>query len=188
MLRAFAAFASASLLALTTAQPAYAQALEPADKTALFLSQLAEEDLSALIRFTLPSAFGQVQTACRAHLPSDSYMYQNAPILAQRFQSAAQGSAAGAVRVLTPLAAAGELDADMAGLFSRMPPEVVAPFISELISARLAPEITPETCTPINRTLELLDPLPAENMADLVSYLVIMLARDEIEKAPNTDG
>ncbi len=140
-------------------------------------ANVAEDDLSELVRFALPSVFAQVQTMCVNELERSSYIYANSARLTERFQTASQGSVTRASQVL--LALGGEQDPAMRQLISRMPPEVLGPFMSEMIAGKLAQDLKPEACEPINRTMELLDPLPTDNFADLVAYLTIYMADEE---------
>ena len=151
------------------------------------MSDMAEEDLSALVRFALPSVFQRVQIMCEPELPADSYIFTNGDDLEARFADAADGSFAAAQDAILQLGGAD--DPGVTELMAQMPPEVMAPFMSEIIAGKVAQELPVSACAPINRTMELLDPLPTQNFADLVAYLTVYFANEEqTQKAPDTDG
>ena len=144
------------------------------------ITDVSEEEFSALVRFALPAAFPRVQSVCSRVLPADSYMFANGDELQARFDEASVGSFAGARDVIVKLGASE--NPGLADMITQMPPEVLEPFMAEIIAGKLAQELKPDICEPANRVMELLDPLPAQNLADLVGYLVIFVANEDKKK------
>lgn len=173
MTNRFFAILAAPLLALIPVQAAHAQVPD--------LSSVAEDDLAALVRFALPAVFRQVQTMCQPHLPRSSYIYAQGNNLSMRFDSASRGSIGSATQALVALS--GQSDPAMMRLVRQMPPEVLGPFMSEMIAGRLAQDLKPDNCVPINRAMELLDPLPTDSFAELVAFLTIFMANEEKKAA-----
>ncbi len=167
--------------------PALALVPMPQAAHAQDISDMAEDDLSALVRFALPSVFQRVQIMCEPELAADSYIFTNGKDLQARFAEASEGSLAAAQGAILQLGGAD--DPGVTELMALMPPEVMAPFISEMIAGKVAQDLPVSACVPINRTMELLDPLPTQNFADLVAYLTVYLANEEkSQRALNTDG
>lgn len=173
MTRRLLAILAAPFLMLAPVQSAQAQVPD--------LSTVAEEDLAALVRFALPTVFRQVQTMCQPHLPRSSYIYAQSSTLTTRFETASRGSIGPATKALVTLS--GKSDPAMTRLIQQLPPEVVGPFMSEMIAGRLAQDLKPDSCAPINRTMELLDPLPTDRFAELVAFLTIFMADQEKKAA-----
>ena len=163
----FAALAApiAALAAIMTVQPAAAQ------------GQFNEEEVSALARVAMPRAFQSLQQKCSPILPLNSYIFANGDELLYRLQGASAGAwpqARGAIiRLVT------RENPQIAALLNAMPPESLQPFVDELIAGMVSTKLETGRCEQIDRILELLDPLPAENLAELIGIAVIEAQQDE---------
>lgn len=116
-----------------------------------------------------------------------SYIYTNGDELTARFVAASEGTTQRVASIFATLGSADGND-QATQIISQMPPEVFGPFINEIIAGLIAQEITSESCVPVNRILELLDPMPAQNTADLIGYIVKFVAEQDAKKATAPNG
>lgn len=142
---------------------------------------LSEREVAQIARFALPSAFQAVQLRCRQHLAADAYLYAEGAALHSRLVAASRGSWPEARDIALGMLT--RENSEMAGIFNQMPSETLRPFAEELIAGALASEIEPDNCGQIDRVLELLDPLPAENLAPLLGIIAA-----EAQKAKAQEG
>jgi hypothetical protein len=61
---------------------------------------------------------------------------------------------------------------DMGAMLAALPEDALRPFVDALVGQMIAGEIKPDSCGKIERGLELLSPLPAENVGGLVAFIV----------------
>ena len=64
-------------------------------------------------------------------------------------------------------------------MIAGMPDEALKPFVVAFLQQMVATEVKPEQCLDIARGLELIDPLPADNIAGLIAFMVEMAGREE---------
>lgn len=154
-------------LGLCAAQPAIAQKQRPPAQ-----GQLSEADAAALAHYAMPLAFAGVQAECQAHLPRSAYIYTGGDALAARLEAASAGSWPRARNAIF-LIGGSNRDAEMAEVIANMPEEAISPFVSEMIRSLVAQEMDAEVCVKVDRVLEMLDPLPPENLANLFGFIMI---------------
>lgn len=138
------------------AQPATAQQLE-----------LTEQEMATVARIGMPAAFRSLQAKCDPMLDSNAYIYARGEALHRRLLSVSNAAASGASRVIASVTA--RSSPAMGEIVGGMPPEVLRPYFDEMVAGMLTREIQTENCAAINRALELIEPLPAENLADLLA-------------------
>lgn len=159
---ASAALAALSLTLLSA--PAHAQ------------SQPGGAEIESAVRFGLPALFAGFQATCSAELADDGYVARNADRLAAKFAQGADAHWPAAKEALFMLGEDEGLDREMLG---EMPDDALKPFVTALLQQMVATEVKPAQCTDIERGLELIDPLPADNIAGLIGFMVEMAERDE---------
>lgn len=159
-----------ALAALICAQPAFAQA-------SLAQQDFTEEEVSALARVAMPRAFQSLQQKCRPVLPGTSYIYAEGNTLQSRLQAASQGAWPQARSAILRLASRD--NPQMGNILAAMPPESLQPFLDELVASIVTTRLETVRCDQIDRVLELLDPLPAENLASLIGIAVIEAQKDD---------
>ncbi len=169
-MKAFKTLTSATLLSgIAAATPAAAQ--EP---------ELDPQAVSAATRYGLPIAYDGFRSACRDLLPADGFFARNEERLAIKFAEGAEGSWPEAKAALMQIASKEADGAD--AILSGMPDEALKPFVDSLFQNMLAQEIKPENCGDIERGLELLDPMPVENIAELLGFIIELDNRAERKK------
>ena len=162
------ALASATMFAATpvTAQP----------------SDLDPAAVAAAVRYSLPMAFDGYMTRCFDSLAPDGYAITNADALRAKFADGNEASWPGAKALMMDMAR--EEAGDMTAVFELMDDDDLRPFVDGLITNMAASEIREQDCETIERGLEIFDPLPADNLAMMVGFIVELgIAMDQEEMA-----
>ncbi|MEB3414878.1 hypothetical protein VCJ71_02235 [Alteriqipengyuania sp. WL0013] len=147
------AFALAAFAGLA-ATPAQAQ-----DK------ELTGEQVSAMIRFAMPTLLDTTYTKCGNRFAADGYMRSNRTALTAKFTAGSQAYWPAAKSGLESFAG------DDAGLFGAMPDDALQPFVLAMIGQMVAKEIKPDNCGTIENIMRELDPMPADNVARLIGTI-----------------
>lgn len=142
--------------------------------------QLDPAQIESAVRFGLPALFEGYQARCSAQLSPDGYVARNADRLAAKF---AQGADAHWAEARGALVALGSDDGMDPAMISGMPDEALKPFVTALLQQMAATEIKSDQCLDIARGLELIDPLPADNIAGLIAFAVEMGAHADEQAA-----
>ncbi len=157
------ALACASIL---FAAPASAQKEDEIDPAAV----------SAAVRYALPLVFEGYVTACFETLEADGFVTMNAPALREKFTDGAEASWPGARLFLLQVAREqGGYEGDTDQIGDDDLRAVLDPMIEEMA----ATEIKAEYCSDIEKALEIMDPLPADNLAAMFGFIVDLALRPE---------
>lgn len=151
------------------------------------MSDLDPAAVSAATRYALPHAFDGYMSRCFDSLSGDGYAITNADALRAKFADGAAAAWPGAKALMMDMAR--EEAGEMSALLEMMDDDDLRPFVDGLITSMVASEIPPEDCEMIERGLEILDPLPADNVAMMVGFIIelgISMEEDEIQAAANT--
>lgn len=132
---------------------------------------LSAGEINAVALYAMPHAFRSLQTRCTGQVPAHAYMFAQGPAVSARLEQAARGRFPAARAAVTRLAARN--DPQMATILAALPAENVEPLVAELIAGKVRSEVAAEDCGQINRVLELLDPLPPENLASLAGIYLL---------------
>ena len=98
----------------------------------------------------------------------------------------AEGADAHWLEAKSALLALGADDGMDPAMIAGMPDEALKPFVVAFVQQMAATEIKPDQCQDIERGLELIDPLPADNVAGLVAFAVEMGARADQQREDQT--
>jgi hypothetical protein len=60
---------------------------------------------------------------------------------------------------------------DMAPMLESLPEEALRPFVDALVGQEIAKQIKGDSCTKIERGVELLSPLPTDNVGGLAAFI-----------------
>lgn len=167
--------ALAAIALAVTAMPVSAQELP----------QLSEAEVNAVALYAMPHAFRALQARCATQLPGSAYIHTRGDALAGRLDQASRGRFPAARTALTRMVTA--QNPQMAALLGQLPAENIEPLARELIAGKVQSEVQLTDCARYNRVLELLDPLPPENLASLMGVLVAE-AQGRNRTAPTTTG
>ncbi|MFN4019189.1 MAG: hypothetical protein ACK4IC_01580 [Erythrobacter sp.] len=138
---------------------------------------IAAADLGDSVLYAMPIAYDAVGTTCAKQLKRDGFMATGGDAFIEKFRAKQDSAWPGAFRLLKSFMAteaAGETgsDAELNAMIAALPEESLRPFVDGIVGQKLAAEIKPGSCTKIERGMELLSPLPAENVAALVAFIL----------------
>lgn len=148
------------------AQPAAAQAVN-----------LTEEEMAVVARIAMPTAFRSLQTKCGPVLGADAYMIASGDALHRRLLATSNTAAPGATRVIARVAS--RSNPAMGEMLAGLSPEALRPFVNEMVAGMVVSRVETDQCARIDRVLALLEPLPPENLAQLVAFAYTQSQADE---------
>jgi hypothetical protein len=160
-----AAALALTALASATAAEAQAQAcIQPAD-------------LADAVVYVMPVAYDAARTACEGRFAAGGFVVREGDAYIAAFRDGQDKAWPGAFRALKTFMAddakaKGSKDADMAAMVAALPEDALRPFVDALVGQMIAEEIKPESCGRIERAMELLSPLPGENLGGLAAFIV----------------
>lgn len=157
----------AALAALASAQAAQAQQ-QPC---------VAPADLSDAVVYAMPIAFDAARTTCANRLSRSGFMTAKGDAYVAKFRAGQDKAWPGAFRLLKAFMAQNKSEEqangmDIGAMLSGMPDDTVRPFVDGLVGQMIAEEIKPADCGKIERGLELISPLPTDNIGGLIAFLV----------------
>ncbi len=142
--------------------------------------QLDPREVSSAVRYAMPLALQGVYSTCGAALPAQGYLRSNRADLTTRFAQASEGQWSGARSVIMQFM---DREGGNDVSFMRdMPDDALKPFVDAMVTQLVAKEIKPAQCTDIERIMEQLDPLPAENLANLMGVVIDLALKDDRAK------
>lgn len=157
----------AGILALTSA------AQLNAAQTAQCLSRGEVHDL---IAYVLPDAISSTTTGCSASLPADSYLTVKGPALADEFKAGKNAAWPGAKAAFMKIANQDGKD----NTLSTVSDELLRGILDGVMAEKLGElKIKPSTCGDISRLSATLAPMPAENVIQMTTELVAVVARND---------
>jgi len=177
--------------------PALALAALATSQTAAAQTQacVASADMSDAVVYAMPIAFDAARNACANRLSRDGFMATRGDAYIAQFRDGQDKAWPGAFRFLKTFMAKedgsdGGSGADIGAMIGSMPEEALRPFVDALVGQMIAGEIKGDTCGTIERGLELLSPLPTENIGGLVAFLAELtdMKNPPICAAPATTG
>ncbi|MEO0418171.1 MAG: hypothetical protein AAF249_04865 [Pseudomonadota bacterium] len=165
--------------AISTAQAAQAQQ-----------ACITLEDAADTVVYLTPIAYDGALRSCKSELPDDSFLSSDdGKAFADKFRAKQDAAWPGTFRAVQVMMAGDAENDGMAQMIGSMEPEQLRPFADALIGQLIAEEIKPDTCGKIDRGVELLSPLPAENVGGLVSFALDLVGGDSNDlPICNADG
>ncbi|AOL94885.1 hypothetical protein [Porphyrobacter sp. LM 6] len=155
-----------ALAALATAQTAQAQQQACVNSA----------DFGDAMVYVMPIAFDAARTSCANRLSRDGFMATGGDQFIAKFRDGQDKAWPGAFRLLKVFMAdkakgeEGGEDA-MAAMITALPEDSLRPFVDGLVGQMIAKEIKGDSCGKIERGLELVAPLPAENIGGLFAFV-----------------
>lgn len=168
-----------ALIALATAHTANAQ-----QQTCI-----AAADFGDSMLYAMPIAYDAVSTTCASQLKRDGFMARRGDAFIEKFRARQNSAWPGAFRMIKTFmakdgAAKGGTDADMSAMIAALPEESLRPFVDGMVGQMIAGEIKPDSCGKIERGMELLDPLPVDNLAGLMTFIIELAEVKDTEICP----
>lgn len=143
-------------------------------------TDLSPESTQAAVRYALPHLLAGVRSSCGPKLAQDGYLARNGAALFDRYSQGSETAWPAARSAL--MALGGEKNPDMVKMLGQMPDAALKPFVDATLSSMVATKLKVEDCDEIERGLELLAPLPPENIAGLAGFLIEMSDRGKKPK------
>ena len=160
-MRAFAL--TLSLFSLASSQAAIA-----ADATCL-----TPREATAVASYALPSVIAGSRQRCSTVLGKDAYLSREGTKLAARYSARKAAVWPEAKAALLKVGGAGE----MTDAVRKLPDTSVQPLVDALVTSMVVEQMPTDRCTPIDRALWLLSPLPPENTAELIALSLGLMAQ-----------
>lgn len=171
------AFTALGSSAIATAQNAGAQDI-----------CVSPDDLSDAVTYAMPMLYDAVKGRCTTQFAASEFMSAQGDEFVAQFTELQDQAWPGAWRFLEVFIALdaakkGEAKNPMTEVIAQMPPEALRPlidvFILQVIKDDLTKDIKPETCSDIAEVVELLAPLPPENIGGLTAFLASAAKLDD---------
>lgn len=139
---------------------------------------VAPADLSDAVVYAMPIAYDATRTACANRLARDGFVAKRGEAWVAGFRSGQTKAWPGAFRFLKTFMeqqgsdgeAAGGMD--MGAMLTAMPQDTLRPFVDAFVGQMIAEQIKGDSCDKIERGLELLSPLPSDNVGGLIAFVV----------------
>lgn len=131
-----------------------------------------QADLADAVVYAMPLLTNAMRTKCSGTLSSTGFMAQQGDAFIAPYAERQSEAWPGAMRLLAQFAGSGKDGAEMMATFSALPPETVRPLFDAIIEQKVGEEIKLADCAKIERGVELLAPLPPENVSGLVTFLI----------------
>lgn len=138
---------------------------------------IAPADLGDTIIYAVPIAYDAARTACAARLRSDGFLARGGEQFVSGFRARQNAAWPGAFRAMQVMLAQQDgngraNDLDIAALAASLPEANLRPFVDGMMGQMIAGEIKPDSCNKIERAMQLLSPLPVDNVAGLVGFMM----------------
>lgn len=141
---------------------------------------LSEREVTSLVTYALPVVMESTMKTCRPQLSPEGYFAAQGPSLVQRY--AARKSAAWP-EAKSALFKLGGNDVKMKDIVTSLSDEALQPFAEGLVAAMVTKGIKPGQCKAIERGVRLLSPLPPENTAELVTFILVLADKPKVRGA-----
>ena len=158
-----------ALTALATAQTASAQQQACVEAA----------DLGDAVVYAMPIAYDAVRTACANRLARDGFIATRGDAFITDFRARQDSAWPGAFRLLKIFMAndakdSAASDKEMLALISALPEDALRPFVDGLVGQMIVGEIKGDSCAKIERGVELISPLPTDNVGGLFAFVAEM--------------
>ena len=141
---------------------------------------MTEREVSSLLTYALPVVMDSTMKACRPQLSPQGYFATQGASLVQRYaarKGTAWPEAKGALLKL------GGNDARMKDMVANLSDEALQPFAEGMVAQLVTKQIKPGQCKPIERATRLLSPLPPENTAELLTFMIVLAEKPKLRGA-----
>ncbi|KUR71444.1 hypothetical protein AQZ52_12475 [Novosphingobium fuchskuhlense] len=141
---------------------------------------LSEREVTSLVTYALPVVMDSTMKTCRPQLSPQGWFATQGPGLVQRYATRKTAAWPEARAALIKL---GGNDDKLKSLVSTLSDEALQPFAEGMVSAVVTKGIKPGQCKAIERATRLLSPLPPENTAELVTFMLVLADKPQVRSA-----
>lgn len=155
-----------AVAALATAQTASAQQQ----------ACVQSADLADAVVYAMPIAYDAVRTACANRLARDGFMATQGDAFITDFRARQDAAWPGAFKLLKTFMAtdSAQADTDINTMIASLPEDALRPFVDGLVGQMIVAEIKGDNCAQIERGVELISPLPTDNVGGLFAFIAEM--------------
>lgn len=141
---------------------------------------LSEREVTSLVTYALPVVMEGAIKTCSPQLSPQGYLAVQGPSLVQRYAARKSAAWPEAKAALIKL---GGNDDKMKDVVANLSDEALQPFAEGIVSAMVTKGIKPGQCKAIERGARLLSPLPPENTAELVTFILVLADKPKVRGA-----
>jgi len=134
---------------------------------------LSEQEVGSLVTYALPVVMDSAIKACAPTLSPQGYFATQGTALVQRYAVRKPGAWPLAKAALLKLGN-GDKNDKMGDMITKLPDQALQPFAEGMVAQMVAEGIKPDQCAAIERATRLLSPLPPENTADLLTFVLVL--------------
>lgn len=134
---------------------------------------LTPREATAVASYALPSVITGTSQRCAPVLGKDAYLTRDGAKLAARYSARKAAAWPEAKAALLKVGGAGE----MTDAVRKLPDATVQPLLDTLVTGLVVEQMPTDRCTPLDRALWLLSPLPPENTAELIALSLGLMAQ-----------
>lgn len=131
---------------------------------------VTERELTSLVTFALPGLMDSTIKTCQPHLAANGFFATQGPTLLTRY--AGGRNAAWPVAKAAMMKLGGDKDVQTMDMVRSLPDQALQPFAEAMIAQVVSKNIKSDQCVAIERGARLLAPLPPENTAELITFIV----------------
>jgi hypothetical protein len=141
---------------------------------------LSEHEVTSLVTYALPVVMDSAIKTCRPQLAPGGYFATQGAALVQRYAAHKSMAWPEAKRALLKI---GGNDDKMKDMVASLSDEALQPFAEGLVAQLVTKGIKPKQCIAIERATRLLSPLPPENTAELLTFVIVLAERPKLRSA-----
>ena len=134
-------------------------------------------ELHGMVAYMLPSAMSTLIDRCRPALPAGASLLVHGGQLVTEFEAGRAAAFPLARRAFAKFSDIG--DKNTTAIMLTMPEVTLRPIVDETLSNKFVGSIAVKDCADIDRIFSTLEPLPAGNIIDLITQVVVIGARGD---------
>ncbi|MEO0590837.1 MAG: hypothetical protein AAFZ11_09785 [Pseudomonadota bacterium] len=141
---------------------------------------VAPEDAADAVVYVMPAAYDATLNSCKSEFNEETFLTSaEGSNFIEQFRTQQDERWAGTFRFLKVfIEAQSDGDEGMSEMIAAMPEESLRPFVDGILGQMIGEQIKTDTCGTIDRGVELLSPLPVENVGGLVAFILELVELD----------
>jgi len=147
-------------------------ALFPGLASAADSACLTKAEASSLVTYALPEAITAAGERCRTTLPANAFLPTQGARLAARYGVQKEKSWPAAKSAFLKLSTSGKDNGQASGFIAQMPDPSLRTIVDAAVEGGVSQAIPLKACGKLDLAVDLLSPLPPENMAGIVTLIV----------------
>ncbi|MEP2736375.1 MAG: hypothetical protein ABJP34_08750 [Erythrobacter sp.] len=169
-------------LVLKTAAAAMAMCALAQPQMAMAQSCIEEKDFADATVYALPLIADAFSQKCGSELSADGFMATKGDAFLAPYRAQQDANWPATLKVLKAFGADGGGPEGVGDLIASLPEESLRPFIDAIIGTMVAKDMKLKDCGKIERGIELMSPLPPENVGGLLSFVISLVEADRTKE------